>query len=64
MYIMTAWTEAAETTVRSKDPKVILERARALVADGMRISIIRTSTGETLAINEIEDEATRAGSTG
>ncbi len=60
MYIVTAWDDHSETTVRARDPAIALARATALVSQGMKITIIRTATGESLAITELKEEIDRA----
>jgi hypothetical protein len=57
VYIVTAWDDDSETTVRVRDPAVALARATALASQGMKITIIRTATGEALAITELQEEA-------
>jgi hypothetical protein len=60
VYLVTAWNDASEQTVRSISPKVILEKARELVGQGMRITIVRTATGEAVAISDLEAEIAHA----
>jgi hypothetical protein len=56
MYIVTAWDDDSETTVRARDPAIALARATALASQGMKITIIRTATGEAMAITELQAE--------
>jgi hypothetical protein len=56
VYIITAWDKTTETHVRSPDAADAVRHARDFVNRGMRISIVRTSDGQTLAITELEAE--------
>jgi hypothetical protein len=60
VYIVTAWDENSETTVRARDPAIALARATVLASQGMKITIIRTATGEALAITELQAEVDHA----
>jgi hypothetical protein len=60
VYIITAWDEMSEHTVRSRDPQVITQKAKDLVRQGMRITITRTTTGESLTVSELESEIAHA----
>ncbi len=57
MFVIKAWTADSEETFRTHDPRVAIEVAHRLVADGMRVSIGRTDTGESVTVTELQDEA-------
>jgi hypothetical protein len=61
MYIITAWDKTSETHVRAPDATEAMRHAREFVHQGKRISIVRTSDGQTLAFTELEAEADDAG---
>ncbi len=60
VYIVTAWDDDSETTVRVRDPAIALARATALASQGMKITIIRTATGEALAVTDLQTEIDHA----
>ena len=39
---------------------MIVQKAKELVADGMRLTIVRTSTGDSLTVHELEEEIAHA----
>jgi hypothetical protein len=59
MYIITAWNELSEHTVRSTNAKIILDKAHEFAAQGLRLSIVRTSTGESVTVRELEEDVGR-----
>ena len=56
MYIITAWDDASEHTVRSVSPEVIVQKAKDLLQQGMRITIVRTVTGDTITVPGLKQE--------
>ena len=57
---MTAWDDSHELIVRSINPKIIADKAKDLVSQGMRVTIVRTSSGESLTVHELEELASNA----
>jgi hypothetical protein len=57
LYIITAWDQTRETTVRAPDASEALTMARELVNQGLRVSIVRTSDGQALAFTELQEDA-------
>jgi hypothetical protein len=55
MYIVTAWN-GSEHLVRCRGPAEALDHAKELVSKGKRISIVRTSSGESVAVTDLQDE--------
>jgi hypothetical protein len=60
VYIVTAWN-GSEFLIRCPDSVEALQHARDLVSRGKKISIVRTTSGEPIAVNELEAEARIAG---
>ena len=59
MFIITAWDETSETHVRASSRTEALAYAKDLVNKGMRISIVRTSDGESVDVTELGEDADR-----
>jgi len=59
-YILTAWNEAAEMTIRTDDAGIVAEKAEQLVAEGWRVSVVETSTGESLTVAELQQGGAHA----
>lgn len=57
MYVLTAWDGDTETTIKSPDATVIIARATEFASRGLRLSIVRADTGESLAITELLAES-------
>lgn len=55
MFIVTAWN-GSEYLVRCPNAAEALHCAQDMVAKGKKISIVRTATGEPIAVNELQDE--------
>jgi hypothetical protein len=54
-YILTAWSDDAEMTLRTHEPAVVLKKAAELVADGWRVSFVRTDTCEVITVSELQE---------
>ncbi len=55
MFIVTAWN-GSEYLVRCPNASDALRCANDLVSKGKKISIVRTDSGEPVAVNELQDE--------
>jgi hypothetical protein len=53
VYIVTAWN-GAEHLVRCRDPREALDHAKEFVAKGKKVSIVRTASGEGVAVNDLQ----------
>jgi hypothetical protein len=59
MFIVTAWN-GSEYLVQCPSAAEALSTARDMVAKGKKISIVRTSSGEPIDVNALQDEVKRA----